>query len=285
MRRGFTAFTVGVILLMPLLTKAQTFYAYGSQQRSLILTGAVGTASYFGDMKDPGDLIDTKPTLSIGLQHYFYPRISGRAELTMFSLKGDDESSSDPSRQVRNLSFKATNFELNAVGIIDLFPLGGRRFYQRPNINAYAFGGIGLMYMNPKAELDGETYALQPLKTENVDYSRIQPVIPFGLGFRIKVNPFMNIGIESGWRLIFTDYLDDVSTIHPDKTGWDPIRAQLSDRSEGMRFRPGHIRGDSRDNDAYHTLTLKIEYYLPYNFIFGDYYKKLYYMRRKPAYR
>lgn len=279
MRKGITTLAVVVMLIIPVLTNAQTFYAYGSQLRSLLLTGGIGTSSYFGDLKDPGVAIDAKPTLNIGLQNYFHPRISARAELTMFTLKGDDASSDAPTRQVRNLSFKSTNFELNVVGIVDLFPPMGRRFYQRPNFNAYGFAGVGVMYMNPKAELNGETYALQPLRTENVSYSRIQPVIPYGLGIRIKVNPFMNIGIESGWRLTFTDYVDDVSTVHPDKTGWDPIRAQLSDRSD-VGFKPGHVRGDPDKNDAFHTLMLKFEYFLPNNFLFGDQYKKLYNMRR-----
>ncbi|MDV3307784.1 MAG: DUF6089 family protein [Cyclobacteriaceae bacterium] len=284
MKQGITVFAVCSFLLLPLISRAQTFYGYGSQQRSLILHGGLGTSSYFGDLKDPGDLIDAKPTVSIGLQNYFWPRLSVRGELSMFTLKGDDASSDDPGRQVRNLSFKSTNFELNMVFMADLFPHAGRRFYQRPNFNAYAFAGVGLMYMNPRAELNGKMYALQPLKTENVSYSRFQPVIPYGIGFRIKVNPFMNIGIESGWRLTFTDYIDDVSTVHPDKTGWDPIRAQLSDRSD-VGFKPGHVRGDPNNNDAFHSLTLKIEYYLPYNFLFGDYYKKLYTIPRRPAHR
>jgi hypothetical protein len=270
-------------LLFPLIACAQSFYSF-QKERSLLLTGGLGTSSYFGDLKDPGDLIDPKGSFSIGLQHYFYPRISARSELSVITMKGDDKSSNDPSRQVRNLSFKATNFELNTVGIVDLFPLG-RRFYQRPQFNAYGLLGIGLLYMNPKAELNGETYALQPMRTEDVKYSRFQFVIPYGFGARVKVNPFLNIGIESSWRLTFTDYIDDISTVHPDKTGWDPIRSQLSDRSEGQIFEPGHIRGDPKDNDNYYLLQLKIEYYLPENFLFGDYYKKLYNVRRKGIYR
>ena len=51
-----------------------------------------------------------------------------------------------------------------------------------------------------------------------------------------------------------------------------------------MIYQPGAIRGDPKDNDNYHLLQLRIEYYLPENFLFGDYYKKLYTVRRK-AYR
>jgi len=268
-----------ILLLFPLLAGAQSFYNF-QRQRSLILTGGIGTASYFGDLKDPGELIDVKPTFSIGLRQHFTPHISIRSELTVFTLKGNDKSSEDAARQKRNLSFKATNFELNVVGMFDLFPRG-RYFYQRPGINFYGLAGIGVMYMNPKAELDGETYALQPMRTENVKYARVQPVIPYGIGARFKVNPFLNVGIEGVWRLTFTDYLDDVSTVHQDKTGWDPIRAELSDRSEGMVYGPGSIRGDSKDKDNYYILQLRVNYYLPNNFLFGNSQNKLMNVKRK----
>lgn len=280
MKKGITV-VLAILFLLPIITCAQSFYSF-RKERSLLLTGGLGTSSYFGDLKDPGDLIDPKGSFSIGLQHYFFPRISARSELSVITMKGDDKSSNDAARQARNLSFKATNFELNTVAIIDLAPLG-RRFYQRPKYNAYAFAGIGLLYMNPKAELDGQTYALQPLQTEDVIYSRFQFVMPYGLGARMRVSPFFNIGFEGAWRLTFTDYIDDVSTVHPDKTGWDPVRTQLSDRSETPNP-VGAVRGDPKDNDGYFLLQLKIEYYLPENFLFGDYYKKLYTVRRK-AYR
>lgn len=282
MRKGILL----LFLLTPVLASSQTFYAV-RKERSLILVGGMGTASYFGDLKDPGDLIDVKPSISAGLQFYFTNRISVRSELTYYSIKGDDASSSDPSRKDRNLSFKSGNLELNAVGIVDLLPLG-RRFYQRPRINLYGLAGIGVTYMNPKAEYNGEKYALQPLKTEDVTYSRIQPVIPYGIGVRIKAGPFFNIGIESTWRKTFTDYLDDVSTVHPDKSGWtDPVRIALSDRRvegnpELSPYQPGKRRGDPNDDDAYHLLMLKVEYYLPDNFLFKDPYRKLYNTKRRP---
>src|SRR5690606_23346750 len=119
MRKGILL----LFLLTPVLASSQTFYAV-RKERSLILVGGMGTASYFGDLKDPGDLIDVKPSISAGLQFYFTNRISVRSELTYYSIKGDDASSSDASRVNRNLSFKSGNLELNAVGIVDLLPLG-----------------------------------------------------------------------------------------------------------------------------------------------------------------
>lgn len=289
---------ITVLLLIPLsfVVKSQSFYAI-RHERSLIAIGGIGTSSYFGELKNPGNYLDAKPTLSAGLQMYFTNRISVRSELTYFSLKGDDAKADDRSRVRRNLSFTSGNFELNFVGMFNLFPLG-KRFYQRPNVNFYGFAGIGLMYMNPKAEYQGKKYALQPLKTEDVAYSRLQPVIPYGLGIRVKAGPFFNVALEGGWRTTFTDYMDDVSGAVPDKSSWDQgsTRYILSDRRrEGSIERgedplldpypAGTIRGNPDKKDNYFLLTLKVEYYLPNNFLFKNPNRKLYNAKRKAYYR
>lgn len=272
-----------ILFVLPFFADAQSFYAV-RRERSLIAIGGLGTSSYFGDFKNDGDYLDAKPTISIGLQQYLTNRISLRSELTYFSLKGNDSKAEHPGRRIRNLSFVSNNFELNVVGMVNLFPMG-RRFYQRPNINFYGFAGIALMYMNPKADtlINGKRPALQPLQTEDVKYSRFQPVIPYGLGMRIKAGPFFNVSIEGGWRLTFTDYMDDVSTVYPDMSTWtDPIRIALADRRIGES---NNIRGNPDNNDNYYLLTLKVEFYLPYNFLLKNPNRKLYNSKRKAYYR
>jgi hypothetical protein len=282
-------FMVMVLVLMAESLNAQSFYAV-RRERSLIAVGGIGTSTYFGELANPGDYIDAEPTLSAGLQYYFTNRISARAELSWFQLKGDDAKADPESgRRERNLSFQSNNIEFSLVGQINLFAIG-QRFYQRPKINFYGILGIGVLYTNPKAEYQGEKYALQPLKTEGVSYSRFQPVIPYGLGVRYMFDPFLNISIEGAYRQLFTDYLDDVSTIHPDKSSWDnsSIRYKLSDRRveyDGLSFPTGYKRGNPEENDGYFHLQVKVEYYLPNNFLFGGGQKKLYNKKRKGYYR
>lgn len=272
-----------IMILLPTLADAQSFYAI-RRDRSLIVTAGTGNASYFGDLKDPKEYLDPKVNVMGGLQYFFNPRFSARAELTYFQLKGSDANSTDGSRQRRNLSFTSGNFELAFTGTANLFPLG-TRFYQRPAINVYGFLGVGVLYTNPKAELDGKKHSLQPLQTEGVKYSRVQPVIPYGLGVRLKAGPFFNVAIEGGYRLTFTDYLDDVSSVYPDQSSFfDPIAAALS-----MRYKDpvptGTQRGDLGNNDGYFLLNFKVEYYLPKNFLFNDNQGKLYNKKRKSMYR
>lgn len=257
---------------------AQSFYAV-RRERTFIAVAGSGSSSYFGELKNPGKTIDPKVNIALGLQTYLTKRLNVRAEFTYFTLKGDDAKADDGSRRRRNLSFTSGNFELSATGAYNLLP-NGHRFYQRPMINIYPFAGIGVMYMNPRAELDGQKYSLQPLQTEGVKYSRVQPVIPYGFGARLKMGPFFNLSIEGGWRLTFTDYIDDVSTVYPDPASFsNPAAAALS-----MRYATpvpaGTQRGNPDKNDGYFLLNAKVEYYLPHNF-FGAGNRKLYSSKRK----
>lgn len=282
----FSGFLI-LLATIPLSVDAQSFFS-ARRDRTLILTLGSGTSTYFGELKPPNITLVPDPSinLNVGLQYYFTNRIAVRTELDWFQLRGSDNNTLN---KARNLSFVSSNYEFNATGMVNVFP-NGHRFYQRSNINFYGFAGIGLMYMNPKADYMGKRYALQPLRTEGVKYSRFQPVIPYGLGAKIKFGPFINIAIEAGWRLTFTDYLDDVSKVHPDKTDWDPIRIALSDRRQegNPEFTPavaGAKRGNPDKNDSYFLLNMKIEYYLPHNFLFKSNSKKLYSKKRRAVYR
>lgn len=278
-----------VMLFAGVSATAQSFYSV-RRDRTLIFSGGTGTSTYFGELTNPGDYFDAKPNINVGLSYFVAPQISVRAEASWFQLAGSDAKAGDLFRAPRNLSFVSDNFEVNMTGAIHLFPLGNR-YYQRPVFNAYGFAGLGVMRMNPRTELNGVKYPLQPLQTEGVAYSRTQLVIPYGLGVRLKAGPFFNLAIEGGYRMTFTDYLDDVSTVHPDKSTWtDPVRIALSDRSGEVNngvsiFQPGQIRGNSKTNDGYFLLNVKVEYYLPTNFIFRNSQNRMYRMKRSKLYR
>ncbi len=291
-RIGFAP--VVVLLLLAEMAEAQSFYAI-RRPRTLIGSVGTGTASYFGELKNDGDYIDAKPSFNVGLQAYINRRISIRSEITWFQLSGTD-TKADNDRKERNLSFLADNFEVNVEGLINLTP-HGRRYYQRPMLNFYAFLGIGLIYSNPTTDYQGETHSLRSLQTEGISYSAFQPVVPFGLGMRIKSGPFFNIAIEGGYRLTFTDYLDDVSVSrYPDPaTLGSNLSRALSDRrgeyfaSIGESFTPTPgigRRGNPETNDGYFLLNVKLEYYLPFDLFQGrSPQQKTFNSKRKAFYR
>lgn len=279
----FLPIAVLFFVLVTELSFGQSFYAI-RRERSLMVTVGSGSANYFGELVNPGSLGKIRPNLVLGAEYYFFNRISARTELTWFMIAGDD-AKANSDRVERNLNFFSNNFELSATGAVYLLP-NGVRFYQRPILNLYGFAGIGLLYFNPKTRYQGDVVALAPLETEGTKYSRVIPVIPFGLGVKIKYGPFFNIIVEGGYRLTFSDYLDDVSiTRYPDPASLkSDLSRALSDRRRerdpDYPITPGiGRRGNPDTNDGYILLNVKVQYYLPVTFM--DSQRKLYNRKRK----
>lgn len=279
----FLPIVVLFLVLVTELSYGQSFYAI-RRERSLMATFGTGSANYFGELVNPGTLGKIRPNLVLGAEYFILNRVSARAEFTWFMIAGDD-AKANSDRVERNLNFFSNNFELSATGAVYLIP-NGARFYQRPILNLYGFAGVGLLYFNPKTRYQGDVVALAPLETEGTKYSRVIPVIPFGLGVKIKYGPFFNIIIEGGYRLTFSDYLDDVSiTRYPDPASLKSnLSRALSDRRRerdpDYPIVPGlGRRGNPATNDGYILLNVKVQYYLPITFL--DSQRKLYNRKRK----
>lgn len=281
--------TIVAILLasfaIPLTTYSQSFFALRRERNFLVSLGS-GTANYYGEMVNPGEWGRVRPNVAAGAEMYLTPRVSVRTELTWFQLYGNDADANDD-RVVRNLHFRSNNLELAALGAFNLSPMG-MRFYQRSQLNFHAFGGFGLLWINPKAkDANGNWTALQPLRTENVKYSRFQFVLPVGLGARIKIDPFFNILVEAGYRFTFTDYLDDASSTRYVPVN-NPKAEYFADRRlpEDKPSRPYEVgkRGNPGKNDGYFITNITLQYYLP-NLVFADLYHKLYTTKRKAYYK
>ena len=220
------------------------------------LTAGAGTSWYYGDLCD--NCIDPKANLNLGAHLRFNERISVKAELNWYQI-GAKQDQYAP----RNLSFKSNNIEFLAAGVVDLFQ-HSTNYYSRKRFTPFAYAGLGFTYFNPKAELDGTTYSLRPLQTEGVAYSPITVIVPGGIGVRVKVAHFLDISVEGGYRLTFTDYLDDVSTVYIAAN--DPLASSLSDRSpeiEKKANKPGGQRGNPDSRDGYFVAGVKAEITLP----------------------
>ena len=287
MKKGLILIIIAV-LGMPVIGSSQSFYSFRRDRNFLVSIGS-GTANYYGEMVNPGEFGRLKPNVAIGAEYYLNNRISARAELTWFQLSGND-ADADDDRVQRNLSFRSDCIELDALAAINLTPMG-LRFYQRSKLNFHAFAGIGVLYFNPKANYQGESYALHSLRTENKSYWLIQPVIPLGLGARIKLDPFFNILVEAGYRITFTDYLDDASSTRYVDVALlkNDIARALSDRRVEIDTQPNRPtqvgkRGNPEKNDGYFITNITLQYYLP-KMMFRDNYNKLYNRKRKAYYR
>ena len=193
-------------------------------------------------------------------------------------LKGVKESVGG--RYDRNLSFRSLIFEASLVS--EFHPRYFKNYskgQKLPKISPYLLGGIGYFTFNPQTKLEGKLVNLRPLRTEGQGFAEYpdrklyklkQINFPVGAGFKYKVNDFINLSTECVYRILNTDYLDDVSTNYIDKNVFQKYFAgdQLS-QALLLHFRqnelnpaltpiPDDVRGNPKNNDAYFSFNFKI---------------------------
>ncbi|WNJ21410.1 DUF6089 family protein [Pontibacter sp. G13] len=260
-------------LLLALVVSA---FLQGQAQRSHAFGGGVGTIYYYGDLTDRFNNSLLRPSFTAYYQYYLIPTMSFKSSFTFGEIGATDDQAIDEGREFRNLHFKSPIYEFSTVVKYEFIrdKHFGSGAYLTPHFSPYLFVGISVYGFNPKAKLGGEWYALQPLGTEGQyitnaspgPYSRFQMNIPLGVGLNIRLAKYAGVNIEFGYRMTFTDYLDDVSTVYPDfkllEEVSGPTAVQLSRRSPTDYFGPGDKRGNPEANDGYFVTNVSLVYYL-----------------------
>ena len=212
----------------------------------------LGTSNYYGDLapyRTP--LASTfkmmRWSATGNYTRHFTPRLAARAGFTYARIAGDDYIMNRSSKRetnvfyARNLHFRNDLKEFSVQGIFKLTP-DNRSYDRRPQLGAYLFAGIALTAHNPKAldSLKGDWVKLQPLGTEGQGnegyekpYSLVQFAIPLGVGVRYKINSKFDVSAELGFRITFTDYLDDAHGAYADPALFadDPLAAAMANRT------------------------------------------------------
>lgn len=253
---------VAFILISPLRSSAQ-YYEFG---------GGLGYTLYYGDLNAP-DLSTNLTNAKFGGQLFlrYLPNkyLGFRTNLTLGKFSGDDRNSRLEFQKIRNLRFESILIEGALMGEYYVFGYDAKAGTQL--FSPYITGGVGLLYFNPKTDLDGVMHALQPLGTEGqglpgqaAKYSRLALAIPFGGGFKMKINDKYNFGVELVSRLTFTDYIDDVSSNYANTDDllatYGAVSQALADRRnealglENPLNTPGAQRGGATVDDYYFTL-------------------------------
>jgi hypothetical protein len=221
----------------------------------------------------------TKPSFSIYALLMYKDAIAVRLEGTLGSIQSYDsilqkDASTTYGRYERNLSFRSNITELHICA--EIHPLFFKRYEENeaPYWSPYFLFGIGIFNFNPKAELNGFWYYLHPLRTEGQGfdeytdrkpYKLTQINIPIGVGLKYELSAALSTRLEIVHRLLFTDYLDDVSTNYIDPTLFNlylppsqaAIARQLYDRRKNSTTK-GAQRGSPSHNDAFFSIQLKL---------------------------
>src|SRR5690606_23961809 len=199
-----------IFALLPIVAPAQNFH----------FSGRLGIAGYQGDLKAKTvSLSQLKPFFSIGARYDLTEHIMARSYISFTGLKGGDKKGNATTKQ-RNLNFQTKILDWELTGQYSFFSLNEKWW------TPYVFAGVGLYHFKPfTKEENGNKVFLQPLSTEGQGciegvkpYKLWQFNLPFGIGAEYSLNEDMRLGLEIGYRKLFTDYLDDLSGQYVDET-------------------------------------------------------------------
>lgn len=181
----------------------------------------VGSSNIFGDIGGTTDennwfglkdirIYNTRPSIHGGFRYFLPENFSVRGNLSI-SLLGDTDKNSR--NENRGFSFTTLIFEPSALGeyfILRDFSLNGRIFNRRgllrnyATISVYVFTGLGgvIYFVNPNDNLK----TVQDLR--DIDHSFITLALPLGVGMKVGIANYFDIGLEIGGRYTFSDHLD-----------------------------------------------------------------------------
>jgi len=243
-----------------------------SPAQYLHLAVAGGFSNYLGDLQPKSFTLEqSKSAYSAALLYELSDQFHIRAGIMKAAVSANDKNGLNKDR---NLSFFSDLMEGHLCLEYDVFNLYEYRYAP------YAFAGVGVFSFNPYAvDASGNQVFLQPLGTEGQGffrgrkkYSLTQLTVPVGGGIKVAINDDLIFRAELGLRILFTDYLDDVSSTYPDKAGLLLNNGQLAvDLSfRGDEVKPGQAfpaqgakRGNPARNDYYYCGLVGLSYRLP----------------------
>ncbi|MFK7973083.1 MAG: DUF6089 family protein [Bacteroidia bacterium] len=245
-------------------------------QRGHALTLGGGVAYYYGDLSDQFNNVFLRPSVTIQYGNYINPALSFRVGLTRSTVGAADSMAESRGRIARDLHFRNDITELSLLLYYEVLPDKRFGYYYRnkPHFTPYFFAGVALFGHSPKAYYRGEWHALQALGTEGQSftqvagtgrpYSLLQTAIPFGGGISFRFGNYTALNIDVSYRKLFTDYLDDVSTVYPDKEDLLARNGELalyfSDPTGN--FAQGEKRGSPSAPDSYMIAQATLSFYL-----------------------
>lgn len=180
-------------ILLPILSAFLFFSLPLFAQKTEVGLG-VGTMSYSGDLYRGYNFLKQK----VGVQGLYRINmdedVSVRFALLYGNISGDDTRPFDALGGARDASFDRNILEASAVLEFHFLDYKDDRSLIR--WSPYVFGGIG---------------AIKIFNVGADDLASIQPVLPFGAGFKHLIGKQFSLSLEFGARKTFTDMLDGVS--------------------------------------------------------------------------
>lgn len=192
-----------LVSMFPLILPAQETW-----EGSIML----GYSNYLGDLVVPGFTLDHSSfSAGILVRKRFSRRFGMRVNFLYGNIEGNDR---NYDRNVtRGAVFSAPLAEISVQAEYDF--LGHKRWDEngrfKPTFSPYLFAGAGGSYFDLDVAFTSDPLTDAVKADIAADYSTIHFSGPVGLGLRLDLNRRMNLGLEAGFRVTFSDYLDGVS--------------------------------------------------------------------------
>jgi len=211
-------------LLPSLLLLVVTSTAF-AQRNSYFEAGFLfGLTNYSGDVSQSAiEVSETQPGYGLYFRYHFSRFFSGKAHVYSGSVSGDDANSS--TLKNRSLKFSTSIVEIGTVA--EWKPLGKERYsgtgIHNFFVTPYIFAGLGVTLTDAKAEYYGEPNSefAPPYSLPEEGLRKKFLLAPVGVGMRADIFERLVIGLEGGWRPVFSDDLDGIRRNgNPGKGDW-----------------------------------------------------------------
>ena len=247
----------------------------------------LGGSTYYGELS-PSSYADQLSLVGFSyglmLRRDFGSHIGIRLQYQDLDIFGDD-GNKESSRQ-RNLRFYSDVDELSIQA--EVYP-----FRHEFRIAPYLMLGAAVYRFNPLSTFNDQVYELQPLGTEgqglpgfDEPYSLIRFALPMGGGLRLRVNDRWTVYGEASGRLLFFDYLDDISGRYVDESllaANGPLAVELAYRTDelGDEFPSSPTAGDLRGSPDTEDYYMSVMIGVTYAFDAGNYRRKGRFSRKR----
>jgi hypothetical protein len=242
--------------------------AASAQDIHIYLTG--GLMNYQGDLQAKRiTFSQAHPFAGVGLYYEATDKLFFRFGAAFGKLSADDKLGK--SNKDRNLNFQSQLLEVQLVAEYDIISS-----YEH-TVVPYIFAGVAGYHFNPYTyDAANKKVYLQPLGTEGQGffagrkkYGLTQLAVPVGGGLKMLLSDNVSLRMDVGLRVLFTDYLDDVSDSYADE---DELRAFSGQQAVDLAFRGDELgravpypdatakRGNPKSKDFYYTTGLTLSY-------------------------
>lgn len=196
----------------------------------------VGASNYLGDIGGKYlprrdfvvdmHLVSTRMSAGAYMRYKVNKRLAFSANFDWIRITDRDAYTTYAPRRARNANFQNDLLEVGGRAEVTIWYDNdvGNKGYYNPDFKVFLFAGLagyssnpkGQIYNNGEVQYGGEWFELRDWKTEGQkeSYAKYGLAVPAGIGAYFTYNKKWRVQWDLSWRTVFTDYLDDISTVY-----------------------------------------------------------------------